>query len=115
MTHQIVLLETVIGTHKMDTLQVSVSEQFLGDYKATVDFDPNIDHMMASVRFGDNDVLIADIQYVGKFKMVRLGSTKYRLEDMKYDIEFSLDETGKATFNFLIPLILEEVNFINTE
>lgn len=94
----------------------SISFDFLGEYEAPWDFDPAVESISISIEYR-NEGLIANIQYGGTYKMIKVSNKKYIMEDMdlldemEFPIEFFIEEWGIPAFKLKLAFVLEEVIF----
>lgn len=94
----------------------SIGKEYLGTYKAPWNPDRAVDEIQLTIEYRPEG-LIADIQYGGTFKMLKVADHRWIMEDMDNEEEqdfpmtFFKDASGKPAFKLKLALILEEVIF----
>jgi CubicO group peptidase (beta-lactamase class C family) len=111
---------------KIETLEQSsyevdsIATDFLGTYEAHLKFDPEVEKMKMTIQYQDEG-LIANFEYGGKYKMIKVSENEYIMEDMdrmeekRFPMRFFLDDQGRVAFDLELALILEKVTFKKNE
>lgn len=119
--HQVIsqnwIKESTKPHSKLDKEKVdSIATQFIGTYEAPWDYDPDVENISIIVQYR-NDGLIADIEYGGTYKMLKVSDNKFMMEDMDtkedlmFPMDFFIDEKGNPSFSLKLAFVLEEVVF----
>ena len=110
------ILQKLESTRTTHATIDSIAAHFLGTYEAPIDFAPGIKKMRATIQYR-NEGLVADIEYSGTYKMVKVAENTYVMEDMdrveknRFPMKFYLAESGTATFELELALVLNKVVF----
>ncbi len=102
------------------TMVDSIAPQFIGTYLAPWDFDPEIENIRIDIQYR-KEGLIADIEYGGTFKMIKIAENTYIMEDLdtfagkEFPMRFYIDDEGKAAFDLKLAFILKKVVFRKNE
>lgn len=109
-----------VDTDKPAAAVDSIASKFIGSYQAPWDFDPDVENIGITIKYQDES-LIADIQYGGTFKMIKVSDNTFIMEDMdtmeekRFPMRFYIDKKGKAAFELELPFILKKVVFRKRE
>lgn len=113
-------LEDIIISERSSVTTDSIAARFIGTYEAPCDFDPDVEKIRITIQYR-NEGLVANIEYGGTYKMLKVSEDIYIMEDMdliedkRFPMKFFIDEKGKAAFELELSFVLEKVTFRKNE
>jgi len=109
-------LEKIENPELISSKLDSIATNFLGTYEAPWGFDPEGEKMSLTILYQDES-LIANIEFGGKYKMIKVSKNTFIMEDMdlveekRFPMKFFIDENGNEAFELELAFILDKVTF----